>query len=279
MHSYAKRALAAAVAGLFAVGFTGHSQAGIVVLKNGEVFVGKVRDDGVTSDSIVLHGVRGQDGRIALPRHRVRWYDAEANELTPDYFGAYLDETLLGDRWIRDRETYIANQSPPPAGPFEGTGILLSRPTLDVIPNTGNGFNVRKPAGWEASVENGILVLKAPRTAPSGFTPRIHVFSVASVDSDRSDQVEWIRAELERVSGLARLQIVELSRLRKVTAGENHRLVTETSLRARKVLAVREVCFRDERTYFFAGYADAREFTGLRTLLEQSLESLTLSND
>ena len=257
-------------------GLAAHSEAGIVVLKNGEVFVGKIRGDDVNLRSIVLHGVRGQDGRFAVPQHRVRWYDADANVLTSEYFEQHLNDSLLGSSWIAAREKWIEERNREPLPPIE---YVVPDPLLETIPSTGYGFNVCKPYGWNATVQNGILVFKSPRAQASGFSPRIHVFSVASVDSDRSDQVDWIRAELERVSGPAHFQILELNRLRQVAQGENQRLVTETHLEERKVLAVREVLFRNGRTYFFAGYADARDFTGLRDLMELSLDSLSLSAD
>jgi hypothetical protein len=261
---------------LCAIGFAGHSEAGIVVLKNGEVFVGKIRSDDVTLRSIVLHGVRGEDGQFTVPRHRVRWFDADSNVLTHEYFEHHLTDSLLGSSWVAARERWIEESNREPLPPIE---IIVPDPLLEMIPSSGYGFNVRKPYGWNATVRNGILVFKAPRVLPSGFAPRIHVFSVASVNSDRADQVDWIRAELERVSGPTHFQILELNRLRQVPQGENQRLVTETHLEDRKVLAVREVLFRNGRTYFFAGYADARDFSGLRDLLELSLDSLSLSAD
>ncbi len=274
MKTFTVSRLAALSVVLCAFGFAGHSEAGIVVLKNGEVFVGKIRADGVTSRSIVLNGVRGEDGQFTVPRHRVRWFDADANVLTDEYFADHVTAPLLGSSWVAARESWITERNREPLPPIE---IIVSEPQLEMIPFSGHGFDVRRPYGWEATVRNGIMVFKSPSVFASGFTPRIHVFSVESVDGDRSDQVNWIRAELERVSGRARFQIVELNRLRQVAEGENQRLVTETNLEDRKVLAVREILFRNGRTYFFAGYADSRDFSGLREIMQLSLDSLSLS--
>jgi hypothetical protein len=259
------------------VGAAAASEAGIVVLDDGAVFLGTINPSEVRSDHLLLRDPQGADGVQRIDLGRVRWYDVEADTLTDDYFARHLDAPLLGARWQELRRKWIDAQGA--ADPSVDV-VPFDVNRLDAIPIHGDGFALRKPAGWKGEMRDGILVLQAPR-AVDGFAPRIHVFvTPASDEADAAGQLDWIRAELSGLSSKARFRVLEEERLKSVTSGgSNQRLLTETALPSRTVHTLRQVSFRATRTVFFSAYGDQRSFQRVEPLLRASLETLELRED
>lgn len=266
------------------VGMGAVCEGGIVVKKNGEVFVGKIKPGETTAERIVLHNPAGEKGRWVFDRGDVRWFDSgEGEALTDAYFGQHLEDKLVGGKWIAQREAWKAARDNRD-GTGDGGGpwwdpLPLSLDVVDTIPISHQGTSLCKPAGWNASVEKGILVFRASRSGRSGFTARIHVFSVDAPEGTPTNQLDWIRQELTRVSGKAQFQVVEEHRLQKLERGADQKLLTETVVDGRTVRAIRLVSCREKRTYFFAGYVDVEDYTSFEREIRASLDTLTLAED
>ncbi len=271
------------VALLALLAFTTPAAAGIVVTTDGNVIVGKIdARRGVTDTTIRVtwpYGERHDEGELVAERARVRWFDPEADVLTDAYFEAHLDAPLRGARWLRMREEYLLRQRPEPGVQIEGElpPLELEDP-LELQPIEGPGFSIRKPRGWVATWEGEILVLRGP-TAPSGFGPRVHVFSVRAAGESYAEQVAWIERELSDLAAVGAFSVLERPRLERHPAGADQRLRTETRVGERAVRALREVRFRGERTVLFAGYADARDMRRLERLLKACLASWRVVGD
>lgn len=277
------RSLAAPLTLLGALACATPAAAGIVVTTEGNVIVGKIDARRGVSDTTIRvtwpYGERQDEGELVADRARIRWFDPEADVLTDAYFEAHLEAPLRGARWVRMREEYLLRQRVEPGVQIEGElpPLELEDP-LELEPIEGLGFSIRKPRGWAATWEGEILVLRGP-TRPSGFAPRIHVFSVRAAAESYAEQVAWIERELTELATAGAFSVLERPRLERHPAGADQRLRTETRVGERAVRALREVRFRGERTVLFAGYADARDMRGLERLLEACLASWRVAGD
>lgn len=112
------RKLSPLLVALCALLSAGPCAAGVVVLKNGKVLVGEVREEG--TEHLVLVYRKPEQGRFRVERRRVRWYDLEADALTDAYFERFADEPLeeryepLRERWRLARKRRAGDVEPPP---------------------------------------------------------------------------------------------------------------------------------------------------------------------
>ncbi len=265
----------------------GAAQAGIVVMDTGEVIVGKIDPArGVTAEGIRVtwpYKEERTEGELVAERHLVRWFDAEADLLTDAYFEQHLEAPLRGSRWLRMREEYRLRvqrrTEPDPGIPSPIPHLTLSDTDLEVLPIPGEGFTIRKPTGWEARTEAGILILQAPPQPGRRFRPRVHVFSVRAAAASYDDQLAWVQRELQDLARVGEFEVTERSRLRKREGGADQRLRTTTTVSDRTVAALREVRFREDRTFFFAAYVEAKDVPALDELLRRCLASWELDAD
>jgi hypothetical protein len=255
----------------------GTTLAGIVVLKNGGTVVGKIDASAVTSAEIVVRDPEGIAGRQVIPMHEVRWFDADANAPTDAYWQAHLD-AAIDARWEPARQVHIINKRPLPGEQDPETEIIeMLRGPLLGQPIDHAGTRLRLPSGWIKPIKDGILMAHAKEPDASGFKPRIHVFSVEAPEEQPSEQLSWIEAELSRVASREGYRTQEAYRLKQVPGGHDQMMVTVTHIadQERDVLALRKICFRQERIYFFAAYADAREFEAHRPVFLAAMQSFT----
>jgi len=270
-------------AGAAALGLLAGSpaRAGIVVLRNGEVLVGRLAASDVSEAGVTLrwpHGARTDRGRLFLPAERVRWFDPEADTLSDAYFEAHGDAPLQGARWRRLQEERRARQASVDDAEVDLVPeSALVTDVLDWIPTPGDGFTIRKPRGWTAEEQEGLLVLRGP--AQGGRrAPRIHVLAAPRDDTlPPGDQVALILRALGGLPGTS-VEVVEQGRLRAAGAGgADQTLLTDTRVSGRTVRTLRELRFRRARTYLFCAYAEAADFPRLEETLRAALASWELS--
>ncbi|MGE0707333.1 MAG: hypothetical protein AB7N76_04715 [Planctomycetota bacterium] len=264
-------------------------QAGIVVLKRGDVIVGKVAHDPPREGKLVMrwpYGSRLDDGHMDIPVEEVRWYDAKSDVLTDAYFQDHVKEPLRGAVWLRQREEYLIRQR---GTPVDDPGIPVPIPSLNLDPLgieaqpiPGAGHTLRMPRGWTGSVERDdqgtheVLVLEAPKDEARGYRPRVHAFAVETApDAGLREQADWVEQELRRlkVGGDFSLR-APISFKERPDGGAEARLLTETRRKQRTIVALRRIAFRGGRTIVIAGYVDARDLAAFRGLLESCLDSL-----
>jgi hypothetical protein len=267
-------------------------EAGIVVLKRGDVIVGKVKADQPRGGVVHMtwpYGSRLGSGHMEFKEEEVRWCDPTSDVLGDAYFERHLEDNLRGAVWMRMREEYLIRKCPTQVGTDVGIPVptpKISLDPLDVNALPGEGFTIRKPRGWGSRVlsKEQILILEAPVNSSRGFRPRVHAFAVQGVTHTPKEQVDWIEGELRELRsatrGLAGFRLLGPVRLKTLKAGsaEAH-LRTETKLEKRNIVAVRRIAFRSGRTVVVAGYVDERDLPAFESLLEACLESMTVLTD
>lgn len=273
-----------AVAGLLVL--TAPSEAGVVVLKNGEVLVGRIRPDEDTQDELIMrwpYKERTERGEIKLPKFRIRWYDREADEPTDAYWEKYENE-VIDSQWLPALERWRirkrAESEVPDVPILEGFDSPRGR--LSPVPVQTRDFEIRKPDGWTSATEDGITIFVSDQAGADGYRARVHVFSVPSLQRESTErQVEWVQREIGRLGVGAgnKFDVREMKRLKPVRGGFDQELLTATTRAERTVFCLRQVSFRDKRTYFFSAYADERDYSGLEILFKACMRSLVILED
>lgn len=288
-----KRAIvAAALTGAGLLGLASPAAAGCIVLKNGEVLVGRIRQAEIKPDDHLMvrwpyekhpdPELRQKRGEQKVEWFRIRWFDAadEVHEPTDAYWKQFENDPIdnkylhLLERW-RIRQRSQTDEIPIPII----TDDVQIGGRLDPAPVNSRYFSIRRPADWQASTDEGITIFVSNQPGTDGFRPRIHVFSTESAIGKYEDQSRWVLQEVARVASDGDFAVGEASRLKTVVGGFNQELVTVTRRGTRKVHALRLVCFRKKRTYFFTAYAHERDFGTMELLLRACMESLKIKED
>lgn len=264
------------------------AEAGIVVLKNGEVFVGKIKPEEDTQDELVIRWPYEKDplqterGEMKIPKFRIRWYDREADEPTDEYWTKHESDEI-DNRWMpfleRWRIRKRAEQELPEVPIFDGFDSPQGK--LAPVPVTTKDFVVRKPEGWSSATEDGITIFVSDRPGADGFRPRIHVFSGPVLGGGllAEQKIELIKGEFSRLAQDGKFEVREMKRLRNVRGGSDQEMLTATPRAGRSVLSLRQVSFRDKRTYFFEAFADERDYGQLEILFKACMRSLQIGED
>lgn len=265
---------------------TQEAQAGIVVLKNGEVLVGRIRADEDTQDELIMrwpYKLRTERGEITLPKYRLRWYDREADEPTDEYWEKHEND-IIDANWIPALERWRVRkraESEVPDVPIMD-GFDSPRGKLSPVPVQTADFSIRKPDGWTSSTEDQITIFISDQPGADGYRPRVHVFAVPSLQRESAErQVEWMQREIGRLGVGAgnKFEIRELKRLKPVRGGFDQEMLTTTTRAERQVLCLRQVSFRDKRTYLFSAYADERDYGQLEILFKACMRTLVILED
>lgn len=248
------------------------ARAGIVVLHTGRAIVGRidpVRD--VTPEGILVRAPEGERGEIAVERHRVRWFDAQADAPTPAYFERFRAEPLES-RWDALAAAWDASRRPVPEDP-----VPLPPPPRELLGPAVRGphFTLEPPLGWTGRVVEGITILEG-EAGRAGYAPRIHLFAVETPGAAEGDPARWVEEELRALPGTESFALEELSRPLPRAGGSDQELLTRTRAGGREVRALRRVCLRPGWTVVATAYADSAEWDLLLPLLRRSLDTLVV---
>jgi hypothetical protein len=279
----------AALAAMFSTGllFPEPVHAGCIVLKNGEVLVGRIREDEITKTNVTIrwpYKEKTERGVLDCPRFRVRWFDPKADEPTDEYWEKYGEEFIdaewrpLYEKWKLRKKAREESLE----GDFLMTAEnFISKAQLSAIPVENGNFKIQKPEGWTSSIdENGITIFTSDKPGTEGFRARIHVFAVKSAIGQTEDQVRWVEKEVERLAGPGgKFEVRERKRLKARASGFDQEMVTQTTRFERTVMTLRKMMFRKKNTYFFTAYAHERDYSGLELLFKACMRSLELRED
>ena len=260
-------------AGFLWIGLGSSALAGVVVLENGNVLVGELDPAEVTSEALVVRQPAGAAGVIRVPREKVRWFDVDADAPTADYWRRF-PTAPIDAVWEHTRprpsegEAEVELPPPPP--------MTSASRGLRAVPVGDRHVQLRGPEGWSWSRERGVTMWVSDRPGPSGFHPRIHVFSVETPAGAFVDQVGWIQTELKKLADEGGYEVEQLYTLREVAGGADQRMVTSTRAGGQTIAAMRLVSFRANRTYFFAAYAHRDDYERYHRLFQAALRSLEL---
>lgn len=263
------------------------AEAGVVILKNGEVIVGRIRVEEDDQEKLIVRWPyldRTERGHVEIPHFRIRWYDRDADEPTDEYWAMHhADPQPIDNRWLPLYEKWrLRNETDDqmlhvPVILDDGSNAVQ----LALIPHKTTHFEIQKPEGWSKRVEDGIMIFESDRAGIDGFKARIHVFAVDSVqETTYDDQSQWIQEEIRKVADSKKnFDMRESDSPNVVVGGMDLRTVTSTTRGNKTVVALREVSFRTKRTYFFTAYAHEAEFGKLKKLFEASAASLKILED
>jgi len=253
----------------------GPAAGAIVVLKNGEVYVGKVRPEEDRGADLVLrwpYKQRTERGEMRIPRYRIRWYDPEGDELTQAYFEEFGDEPIAEEwqgaveRWRIRQEAISELGLVDPDSAFQ----------LADAPVAGDGFRIRGPAGWEHEPGDaeGELVLAAPRTSLSeGWGPEVRV----RVGAAEGTADALLDAALEAAAeGATDHQLQDRT---SEDDGAVAEAVTSARVDEHRVMTLRRVIVRDGRAVWFTAGVDLAQWMGSLPLFRIVLTTLELDED
>ncbi len=260
------------------------ADAGVVVLKNGEVLVGRIRPDEDTPDELTMrwpYKDRTERGEIKLPKYRVRWYDRDADEPTDEYWEKYENEVIDSqwlpalERWRIRKRNDAETTEVPIIEPFDTPKGKLSPVAMQT-----RDFEIKKPDGWTSTTEDGIMVFVSDQPGADGFRPRIHVFAGPRLSGSVEPQIELVRREIARLAGATgTFETREMKRLKPVRGGFDQEMLTVTKRGERAVFGLRQISFRDKHTYMFSAYADERDYAGLEILFKACMRTLVFFED
>ncbi len=252
-----KRFAYAALVLVFCVPF---AHAGIVIKKDGKVFLGRIEADDVNDRTLVLRephafGKPSVPGStMTLDRADLRWFDAKADEPTDAYFDVFGD-AALDPSWGQFYSKYVERKN---AGKTPWTPImprLVAQPLTKLFRTCET--SMRRPINWTVVEANGIV-----RFESLDKRARIHFFA-SDLAGDQALAVT--RAALRRMG----------TNFVADKTGENGgEWITTLERKGRTMKALRRFVQTDRSTAFAVAYADERDFPALQSLLRESLETL-----
>jgi dienelactone hydrolase len=160
------------------------AEAGIVVLKNGKVVVGRVLEDKSTKEKLLMRPPNEEPGRgeFEVERFRIRWYSATSDRPTDAYWEEFKD-AKIDNAWEPERQKWLLRQKnkldvvPAPQMDLE----LLSTHTIQFP--AADGLSVSADLYGGTTKDRPVIVLChqarssrgeyksiAPRLLKAGFT-------------------------------------------------------------------------------------------------------------
>ena len=264
--------------------------AGVVIYKNGNVEIGRIRSGDVKEEEVTVrwpYKSRTDRGKLKIPRFRIRWFSTEEDQPNDEYWEKYQDveEYPIDPRYLPPLERWKLRNKAEEANP--GDFVVMDDPLrnsrslkLSHIPVENETFRIQKPEGWSSSVDEEITIFLSDKPGADGFRARIHVFSVESAIGLDEDQVKWVEDEIARLAdGAGEFKVTEKKNLRAKKTGTDQDMVTRTVRKKIAVMAMRKFSFRRKRSYFFAAYAHEQDYNRLESLFQACKDSMEIFED
>lgn len=274
-------------------------EAGIVVMKNGNVFIARIREAEQSDEFVTLRWpYKGNEsprrkgikkGAWKVERRLVRWVDAKNDKLTGKYFEIHANDKL-DPRFEPQRQIWKKRK--------EGeknldTGIIdklinLRRgPGIAPISIVKVHYEIRKPDKWltkdvpvdrDNKNSNTVFTIVSPE-AKNGFAARIHITSVARPKISVTEQRDWYDEEIRKLSGNGVLEVLQSPKVEEQGKRSNVYTVTVTRRGESRIVAQRYVMFRQDRVYFVSCYAEEEEYDRLSNLFKNCVKSMVIYED
>ncbi|MDF1664536.1 MAG: hypothetical protein P1V97_22445 [Planctomycetota bacterium] len=275
-------------------------EAGILVMKNGNVFQGRIRNSEVSEDFILMRwpykdfrGPEGGDigrGYKKFERNRIRWFDTKGDDLTNEYFGKFAKEEL-DPRFHAQRQLWKDEQAGRKDYKFEEITPLLKikqGTSIVPVPIVKVHYEIRRPEGWllkEVPINrkdksgDTVFTITAPE-GEKGYPPRIHVVSVPRPKAPMLEQKIWYEDEIKKLSKDGVIDFREQAREKSMGARKKDiTMTTITRQGSRNIMTLRYIKFRRERVYFVTCFAHEEEFPKLRKLFKSCVDSMVIYED
>ncbi|MEZ0229420.1 MAG: hypothetical protein ACAI25_12395 [Planctomycetota bacterium] len=287
--------LALAVLGLA----TSTADAGIVITTKGKVFIGTIDSDSFKDDkgkicakedyaSITVRrpqrykGEPAIRGEIAFPKYEVRWYDANSEEPTDEYMKLYADAeldpkwyALYVAPWKEARDNQVQVQPLTSFADFKSGSLSVMS-----IPRKwgADEASIRRPTGWSQTEQGGITIFQSDQKLSDGYQPRIHFFSTEAAIGQPSDQLAWIKQELEKAASTPdSFEVRGDAAPKSVRGGYDVELTTTTRRAGKSIKALRSIKLREHRAYFVTCYSHEKDFDKHQVIFHQVISSLSIN--
>ncbi len=294
-----KSSLLSLVATGLALAAAGTAEAGIIITNKGKVFIGTIDSDSFKDakgkicakedyETITVRRpqrYKGEPpirGEIAFPKYEVRWYDANSDEPTDDYMKLYADAeldpkwyALYVAPWKEARDNQVQVQPLTSFADFK-TGSLS---VMSIPRKWGpDEASIRRPTGWSQTEQGGITIFQSDQKLTEGYQPRIHFFSTEAAIGQPSDQLAWIKQELEKVATTNdAFEMRGDSAPKPVRGGHDVEWQTTTRRAGKAIKALRAIRLREHRAYFVSCYAHEKDFDKHQVIFHQVIGSLTIN--
>lgn len=283
--------LSTAVLALAGLVPAGRAEGGIIITREGKVIIGRILKEEVTEEGVRVHWPYKENktrGTFFIQKNLLRWYDIDLDEPSGEYWDKHGNDPIDAV-WLQHRDRYLASkQKSTSEADLKLILENISRPNLARLSPLSIPFRmgsseiqIRKPEGWQRQEVNGILMLVSDQKGLDGVTPRIHIFSVQAASATPSEQVGWLRAELLKIAGSADAFEGRDEEGPKVTAKGGFDYTITTTMRrsgAKPVAALRQLFFRENRTYFYSAYAHEKEYDKYSILFRACLQSMVIND-
>jgi hypothetical protein len=265
------------------------AEAGIIIMNNGKVFIGRIDADDIKEDKVTMHSpqqYRGAPpirGVMDFQRHDIRWVDAANDEPTDEYMKLHAKEpldpkwyALYVQPWLDAQDNQVQYQPLVNLPQLKSGGLSV----MSIPRKWGSDeASIRRPTGWTTNEVNGITVFVSDQKGTDGFVPRIHFFSIESAVGQYSDQLSWVKNELEKLASTSDSFEIkgENTAPKTVRGGCDVEWTTTTRRSGRSIKALRVMRFRDHRAYFVTCYAHEKDFDQYQLIFEACTGSLAIN--
>lgn len=272
-------------------------EAGVIVLHNGKVFVGRIRPEEDGKRQVTMrwpYKQQTQRGKQVFEHgqlpHNIRWHrrnDANGEEYdqpNDEYWEKFgdLEKYPLDQRYLELYEQWKLRQERR-AATFDPVMILddpMSKgPRLAAVPEESNPlFKINRPEGWSASVEDEITIFKASEGL-EGYLPRIHVFAGPRLKGRADAIVGMFEEQMSKAADPGTWKITDRPSPRTRGSGYDYAFTSQSTVRGRNVVAMRKIFIREKHIYFVVAYCHEKEFPELRGLFTRCSESMEIAED
>lgn len=288
------------LAGLVVLSAAESAFAGIIIMNNGKVFIGRIESEDMKDakgipcaktecESVTMHspqqykGAPPIRGEMIFPKHDIRWFDPASDEPTDEYMKLHANDPL-DPKWYalyvqpwKDAQENQVQISPLINLPQLKSGSLS---VMSIARKWGaDEASIRRPTGWTTNEVNGITIFVSDQKGTDNFSPRIHFFSIESAIGQVSDQLGWVKQELEKLANTPDAFEIkgENTGPKNVRGGYDVEWTTTTRRGGRPIKAARWMKFREHRTYFVTCYAHEKEFDQYQLLFQACASSLAIN--
>lgn len=271
------------------------AEAGVIVLNNGKVFVGRIRHEDKRQVTMtwpykqLTHRGKQVFEHGQLP-HNIRWHrvngkDEDYDQPNDEYWEQYgdLEKYPIDQRYMELYERWKIRQERRSETNFDELAIIDDPFTkghrLSSLPEDQNPlFQVNRPEGWSAAVEDEITIFKA-REGLEGYIPRIHLFVGPRLKGRTEKIVAMFEEQMAKAADPGSWKIIDKPSPKTVGSGYDYAFTSRSTVRGRNVVALRKIFIREKHIYFYTAYCHEKEYPELRGLFQRCAETVVLTED
>jgi hypothetical protein len=272
-------------------------EAGVLVLNNGKVFVGRIRAEEDTKSQVTLRWPYKQQthrGKQVFEHgeqpHHIRWHKRndktgeDFDQPTDRYWEKFgdLEKFPIDSRYMELYERWRIRQKRR-ASSFDEVEIiddpLTKGPRLAALAEEGNPlFAVNRPEGWGAVVEDEITIFQA-KDGLEGYPPRIHIFAGPKLKMSAKKAVAFFERQMAKAAEPKSWKILDRPSPRTRGSGYDYSFTSRSTVRGRNIVVIRRIFIREKHTYFYAAYCHEKEAPELRSLFVRCAETIVIAED